>query len=175
MIGMPASGKSTVGLALAEQMGYTFVDVDRVIEAETGQLLKEIIAERGDDGFLKLEEEINAGLQAEKTVFAPGGSVIYGPKAMEHWKEIATIVYLKVSFEELEKRLGNLQERGVVLKDGMTLLDLYHERLPYYDRYADIVMDETGKDFEQTVQELKNLLQGDKTCRIHDSAIRFRG
>ena len=110
MIGMPGSGKSTLGLALAEQIGYTFVDVDRVIEAETGKLLKEIIAEQGDDGFLKVEEEINASLQAERTVFAPGGSVIYGPKAMEHLKEIATIVYLKVPFEELEKRLGNLQE-----------------------------------------------------------------
>ena len=157
MIGMPGSGKSTLGLALAEQIGYTFVDVDRVIEAETGKLLKEIIAEQGDDGFLKVEEEINASLQAERTVFAPGGSVIYGPKAMEHLKEIATIVYLKVPFEELEKRLGNLQERGVVLKDGMTLRDLYNERLPYYDRYAEVIMDETGKDFEQTVTALKEI------------------
>ena len=157
MIGMPGSGKSTLGLALAEQIGYTFVDVDRVIEAETGKLLKEIIAEQGDDGFLKVEEKINASLQAERTVFAPGGSVIYGPKAMEHLKEIATIVYLKVPFEELEKRLGNLQERGVVLKDGMTLRDLYNERLPYYDRYAEVIMDETGKDFEQTVTALKEI------------------
>ena len=157
MIGMPGSGKSTLGLALAEQIGYTFVDVDRVIEAETGKLLKEIIAEQGDDGFLKVEEEINASLRAERTVFAPGGSVIYGPKAMEHLKEIATIVYLKVPFEELEKRLGNLQERGVVLKDGMTLRDLYNERLPYYDRYAEVIMDETGKDFEQTVTALKEI------------------
>ncbi|MBQ6856242.1 MAG: shikimate kinase [Lachnospiraceae bacterium] len=155
MIGMPASGKSTVGLALAEQLNYAFVDVDRVIEAKTGKLLKEIIAEQGDDGFLKVEEEINADLQAEKTVFAPGGSVIYGPKAMEHLKAIATVVYLKVSYEELEKRLGNLQERGVVLKDGMTLRDLYNERIPYYERYADVVMDEAGKDFDQTVQELR--------------------
>lgn len=159
MIGMPGSGKSTLGLALAEQIGYTFVDVDRVIEAETGKLLKEIIAEQGDDGFLKVEEEINASLRAERTVFAPGGSVIYGPKAMEHLKEIATIVYLKVPFEELEKRLGNLQERGVVLKDGMTLRDLYNERLPYYDRYAEVIMDETGKDFEQTVKALKEIFE----------------
>ena len=159
MIGMPGSGKSTLGLALAEQIGYTFVDVDRVIEAETGKLLKEIIAEQGDDGFLKVEEEINTSLQAERTVFAPGGSVIYGPKAMEHLKDIATIVYLKVPFEELEKRLGNLQERGVVLKDGMTLRDLYNERLPYYDRYAEVIMDETGKDFEQTVTALKEIFE----------------
>lgn len=155
MIGMPASGKSTFGRLLAEQIGYSFVDVDTVIQEKTGKLLKEIIAERGDDGFLKLEEEINVGLEMEKTVIAPGGSVIYGPKAMKHLKEIATVVYLKVSYEELEKRLGNLQERGVVLKDGMTLRDLYNERIPYYEQYADMVMDEDGKEYERIVQEMK--------------------
>ena len=161
MIGMPASGKSTLGVLLAKLVGYSFMDVDLVIQERTGKLLKELIAERGDEGFLKLEEEINAGLQAEKTIIAPGGSVIYGARAMEHLKEIATVVYLKLSYEELEKRLGNLQERGVVLKDGMTLCDLYHERVPYYEKYADVVVDETGKDFQQIVHELKEYFDGD--------------
>lgn len=155
MIGMPASGKSTLGVLLAKFMGYSFVDVDLVIQEKTGKLLKEIIAERGDEGFLKLEEEINAGLQVEKTIISPGGSVIYGEKAMKHFKEIGTVVYLKLSYEDLEKRLGNLQERGVVLKDGMTLRDLYNERVPYYERYANVVIDETGKNFEQVVHELQ--------------------
>lgn len=155
MTGMPAAGKSTLGVLLAKFMGYSFVDVDLVIQEKTGKLLKEIIAERGDEGFLKLEEEINAGLQVEKTIISPGGSVIYGEKAMKHFKEIGTVVYLKLSYEDLEKRLGNLQERGVVLKDGMTLRDLYNERVPYYERYADVVIDETGKNFEQVVHELQ--------------------
>ena len=155
MTGMPAAGKSTLGVLLAKFMGYSFVDVDLVIQEKTGKLLKEIIAERGDEGFLKLEEEINAGLQVEKTIISPGGSVIYGEKAMKHFKEIGTVVYLKLSYEDLEKRLGNLQERGVVLKDGMTLRDLYNERVPYYERYANVVIDETGKNFEQVVHELQ--------------------
>ena len=159
MIGMPASGKSTLGLALAEALGYTFVDVDRVIEAKTGKLLKEIIAEQGDEGFIRVEEEINASLQLEKSVIAPGGSVIYGPKAMEHLKDIATVVYLKVSYEELVKRLGNLQERGVVLKDGMTFRDLYQERIRYYEQYADVVVDEEEKDFLQMAEELKRMFK----------------
>lgn len=155
MTGMPASGKSTLGVLLAKFMGYSFLDVDLVIQEKTGKLLKEIIAERGNEGFLKLEEEINAGLQVEKTIISPGGSVIYGEKAMEHFKEIGTVVYLKLAYEDLEKRLGNLQERGVVLREGMTLLDLYNERVPYYERYADVVIDETGKDFEQVEHELQ--------------------
>jgi len=159
MIGMPASGKSTLGLALAEALGYTFVDVDRVIEAKTGKLLKEIIADQGDEGFIRVEEEINASLQLEKSVIAPGGSVIYGPKAMEHLKDIATVVYLKVSYEELVKRLGNLQERGVVLKDGMTFRDLYQERIRYYEQYADVVVDEEEKDFLQMAEELKRMFK----------------
>ena len=87
--------------------------------------------------------------------FAPGGSVIYEAKAMEHYKETATIVYLKLRYEDLESRLGNRVDRGVVLKDGMTLRDLYNERLPYYEKYADITLDETGKEFGELVDELR--------------------
>ena len=118
MIGMPASGKSTIGVLLAKRLGYSFVDVDLVIQEKTGKLLKEIIAEEGDDGFLRVEEQANLDLDVEKSVIAPGGSVIYEAKAMEHYKETATIVYLKLNYEDLESRLGNLVDRGVVLKDG---------------------------------------------------------
>lgn len=155
MIGMPASGKSTIGVLLAKRLGYSFVDVDLVIQEQQGKLLKEIIAERGLTGFMAVEEETNAGLSVKKSVIAPGGSVIYGPKAMEHLKEIGTVVYLKIGYEDLEKRLGNLKDRGVVLKDGMTLRDLYNERVPYYERYADVTVDETGKEFGQIVDELR--------------------
>ena len=108
MIGMPASGKSTIGVLLAKRLGYSFVDVDLVIQEKTGKLLKEIIAEEGDDGFLRVEEQANLELDVEKSVIAPGGSVIYEAKAMEHYKETATIVYLKLRYEDLESRLAVL-------------------------------------------------------------------
>lgn len=155
MIGMPAAGKSTVGVILAKRLGYSFVDVDLVIQAQTGKLLKEIIAEEGDDGFLRIEEEVNASLDVNRSVIAPGGSVIYGAKAMEHLREIGTVVYLKLTYEDLEKRLGNLKDRGVVLKDGMTLRDLYKERSTYYEKYAEVTIDETGKEFGDVVDELR--------------------
>lgn len=159
MIGMPAAGKSTVGVILAKRLGYSFVDVDLVIQKKTGKLLKEIIAEEGENGFLQIEEEINAGLDVENSIIAPGGSVIYGARAMKHLQEIGTVVYLKLTYEDLEKRLGNLQDRGVVLKDGMTLRDLYEERRAYYERYADITIDETGKEFGDVVDELRTYFE----------------
>ena len=160
MIGMPSSGKSTVGVLLAKRLGFSFVDVDIVIQEKEGRLLKEIIADEGMDGFLKVEETINAGLDVKMSVIAPGGSVIYGEKAMKHLKEISEVVYLKMSYEEMEKRIGNVVDRGVALKPGFTLRDPYNERVPYYERYADIVIDEEGKTPGQTVDELRGIIEG---------------
>lgn len=160
MIGMPSSGKSTVGVLLAKRLGFSFVDVDIVIQEKEGRLLKEIIADEGMDGFLKAEETINAGLDVKMSVIAPGGSVIYGEKAMKHLKEISEVVYLKMSYEEMEKRIGNVVDRGVALKPGFMLRDLYNERVPYYERYADIVIDEEGKTPGQTVDELRGIIEG---------------
>ena len=160
MIGMPSSGKSTIGVLLAKRLGFSFVDVDIVIQEKEGRLLKEIIADEGMDGFLKVEETINAGLDVKMSVIAPGGSVIYGEKAMKHLKEISEVVYLKMSYEEMEKRIGNVVDRGVALKPGFTLRDLYNERVPYYERYADIVIDEEGKTPGQTVDELRGIIEG---------------
>ncbi|ADL02730.1 shikimate kinase [Lacrimispora saccharolytica] len=159
LIGMPASGKSTVGVLLAKRLGYSFVDVDIVIQEQEGRLLKEIIAEEGQEGFMAVENRINAGLKAHHSVIAPGGSVIYGKEAMEHLKKISTVVYLKLSYESIEERLGNLVDRGVVLKDGMTLRDLYEERVPYYEKYADIIMDENGLDAGKTVDMLRSIME----------------
>ena len=155
LVGMPASGKSTIGVLLAKRLGYSFVDVDIVIQEKTGQLLKEIIAERGTEGFLKVEETV----ETERSVIAPGGSVIYGPKAMEHLHEISTVVYLKLSYEDVKQRLGDLKDRGVALKDGMTLLDLYNERVPLYEKYADVTIDETGKTLGTCVDELRKIME----------------
>lgn len=159
LIGMPASGKSTVGVLLAKRLGFSFVDVDIVIQEQEGRLLKEIIADEGQDGFLDVENRVNATLSVHNSVIAPGGSVIYGKEAMEHLKKISTVVYLKLSYEELEERLGNLTDRGVVLKEGMTLKDLYNERIPYYEEYADITVDETGIDAGGIVDILRSTLE----------------
>lgn len=159
MIGMPSSGKSTIGVLLAKRLGFSFVDVDIVIQEKTGKLLKEIIAEKGMDGFLEVENQVNAGLSVTGAVIAPGGSVIYGKEAMEHLKEISEVVYLKMSYEEMEKRIGNVVDRGVALKQGFTLRDLYNERVPYYEKYADIVIDEEGKTPGETVDALRAILE----------------
>jgi len=159
LIGMPAAGKSTVGVLLAKRLGYNFVDVDIVIQQKTKKLLKQIIAEEGMDGFMAVENRINAELDVDQSVIAPGGSVIYGKEAMEHLKEISTIVYLKLTYEEVESRLGNLVDRGVVLKNGMTLRDLYNERVPYYEKYADITIQEAGKNVGAVVDELRDMME----------------
>ena len=153
MIGMPSSGKSTIGVLLAKRLGFSFVDVDIVIQEKEGRLLKEIIADEGMDGFLEVENRINAGLDVRLSVIAPGGSVIYGEEAMKHLKEISEVVYLKMSYEEMEQRIGNVVDRGVALKPGFTLRDLYNERVPLYEKYADIVIDEAGKTPGDTVDE----------------------
>ena len=152
MIGMPASGKSTVGVLLAKRIGYQFIDSDILIQNQEKRLLKEIIAQDGLEGFLAIEEQVNRGIQADRAVIAPGGSVIYGKTAMEHLKEIGTVVYL-------EKRLGNLVDRGVALKDGMTLRDLYDERTELYEKYADVTIDETGKTSGKVVDELRAMVE----------------
>lgn len=159
LIGMPASGKSTVGVLLAKRLGYSFVDVDILIQEKERRLLKEIIEEDGLNGFKEVENRINAELLVNRSVIAPGGSVIYGKEAMEHLKEISNIVYLKLTYEDVEERLGDLTDRGVAVEDGMTLRELYEERVPLYEKYADITVEETGKTAGQTVDELRAMME----------------
>ena len=156
LIGMPGVGKSTLGVVLAKELGFEFVDADLLIQKREKRLLKEIIAQDGVDGFLKVEEEVNAEIEAERTIIATGGSVVYSQKAMEHLKSIGKVVYLKLNFDDLNNRLGNLKGRGVVLKDGQTLKSLYEERTPLYEKYADITVSEDGLNLEET---LSNVLQ----------------
>ncbi len=154
LIGMPGVGKSTVGVVLAKKLGYRFLDSDLVIQDKTGKMLHEIISEQGTEGFLRVEEEINASLDCDRTVIATGGSVVYGPKAMEHLSQIGKVVYLKLSCDAIEERLGDLNERGVALKDGQTLQDLYNERVPLYEKYANITVDCENKMIREIVAEL---------------------
>ena len=156
LIGMPGVGKSTIGVILAKVLGYQFIDTDLVIQKEEGKLLKDIIAKVGPEGFIEVENRINASIEAENSIIATGGSVIYGRKAMEHLSTIGTISYLSLPFEELEKRVSDIKGRGVVLKEGQTLKDLYYERTPLYEKYADIVIDEKGLNVEETIDKILN-------------------
>lgn len=158
LIGMPAAGKSVIGVLLAKSTGLNFVDTDLMIQKQEKRLLKEIIAQDGLDGFLAIENKVNASVEEESAIIAPGGSVIYGKEAMEHLKQISTIVYLKVSYEEISSRLGDLKDRGVALKNGMTLQDLYEERTPLYEQWADLIVDEYKKTPGMIVAEIKEKL-----------------
>lgn len=154
LIGMPTSGKSTVGVVLAKKIGYSFIDTDLLIQEKEGRLLREIISQEGIEGFQAIENQINAAVEAEHAVIAPGGSVVYGKEAMEHFKKTSRIIYLKIAYEELEQRMGDVVNRGVTLREGMTLLDLYKERVPLYEKYADSIVDEKGKTLGQVVSEV---------------------
>ena len=141
LIGMPGCGKSTVGVVLAKAMGLDFVDSDLVIQKEMGMKLSQLIDQHGDDGFRAIENRINAELTVENSVVATGGSVVYGEEAMRHLKTIGTVIYLKLSCEAIDDRLGDLHARGVTIKPGWTLRDLYNERIPLYEKWADITVD----------------------------------
>ena len=164
LIGMPSSGKSTVGVLLAKRLGLQFIDTDLLLQQKTGSLLHETIATKGHDAFLALENSLCADLAVTNTVIATGGSVVYGKEAMEHLRAIGHVVYLKISYDTLTKRLGDYVHRGVVLREGMTLLDLYRERTALYEKYADIVIDEEicagglGETLEKTVLCCANLV-----------------
>ena len=161
LIGMPAVGKSTVGVIVAKRLGYNFIDTDILIQEETGKLLREIIAQQGIEGFLKVEDAVNSRVNVTKTVISPGGSVVYCENAMKHYKEIGKILYLKVSYETISKRLKNAKKRGVVLKEGQTLEDLYNERVKLFEKYADITVSEDGCSLEETID---NVLQALENC-----------
>ena len=145
LIGMPGVGKSTAGVILAKVLGYEFVDADLVIQKEEGKLLKEIIEEVGTDGFIAVENRVNSSLEVDHS-------------------SIGTVVYLQLPFEELNRRLSDIKGRGVVLKDGQTLKDLYEERVPLYEKYADITVNEYGLNVEQTIDKILSL-RNEKKCK----------
>lgn len=151
LIGMPAVGKSTVGVVAAKRLGYEFIDTDLLIQKQENRLLKEIIEDEGIDGFLSIENQVNRDVQAERTVISPGGSVVYCQEAMEHYKEIGVVVYLRASFDTINNRIRNAKSRGVVLKEGQTLEMLYEERVKLFETYADITIDEDGKNLGETI------------------------
>ncbi|MBE5941406.1 MAG: shikimate kinase [Lachnospiraceae bacterium] len=159
LIGMPSCGKSTIGVVLAKVLGYRFVDSDLVIQERTGKLLSEIIEEEGLEAFNQIENEINASLDYHKAIIATGGSVIYGKKAMEHLRSIGKIVYIELPFETLKERIGDLNARGVSIKEGQSFRQLYEERKPLYEQYADVTISADGLSIREVVSRLKEQLQ----------------
>ena len=160
LIGMPGAGKSTLGVVLAKILGYEFIDADLLIQSKLDKTLQKIIDACGPDGFIEVENEVVCTLSASRAVIATGGSAVYSDEAMNHLKSIGTVVYLRVSYEELESRLGGLHERGVVMKNGMgmSLADLYEERRPLYEKYADVTIDIDGLSVRDAARRLVDQL-----------------
>ena len=155
LIGMPSSGKSTAGKLAAERLNFRFIDGDTLLIEKTGKSLSAIIEERGTEGFLALEEELLCAIDGNRLVIAPGGSVVYEANAMAHLEALGTVVYLKVGLEEVKKRIPSFTARGVVMQGNLSSLDeLYTERTPLYEQYADITLDCTGKTPAETAEEI---------------------
>lgn len=159
LIGMPGVGKSTIGVILAKIIGYSFCDTDLIIQRASGKLLSEMIAENGIDGFIKIENSVNASLSTRRTVIATGGSVVYGEEAMENLRSLGTVVYLKQRFEILDARLSDIKGRGVVLREGQDLRALFDERAPLYEKYAHISVDLGRGSVEQNVDKVVKALK----------------
>ena len=159
LIGMPGSGKSTVGVVLAKLLGLHFCDTDLVLQQHCGKKLQEIIRTKGDAAFFRHEEEVLAALDVQNTVIATGGSAVYSDRAMQHLKAGGKYVYLKVAADEIERRLANFSDRGVVIADGMTLADLYAARKPLYEKYADITVSAEGGTVWDTARRIAEALR----------------
>ena len=159
LIGMPGSGKTTVGTYLSELIGYGYIDSDSVIVAREGMRLPEIIEQKGREAFLDIEAKVNYEICASRCVIATGGSVIYREKALQALKKIGKVVYLKLSYEEIDRRLGDLKARGVALKEGFTLRDLYNERVPLYEKYADVVVYLDGLTVEESAKAIEEAIR----------------
>lgn len=158
LIGMPGCGKSTVGVVLAKALGMDFVDSDLLIQRSQGMRLHQIIEQVGDDGFRQIENRVNTEIQADNCVIATGGSAVYGREAMEHLRSIGTVVYLELSCQQVQERLGDLRARGVSMKPGQTLQDLYQERVPLYEHWAHCTIHCGGLQLRQVVGKILSQL-----------------
>lgn len=158
LIGMPGSGKSTIGVVLAKKLGYRFIDSDLIIQEKYDKTLERLIEENGEAGFIQIENEVNCSIDVKKTVIATGGSAVYGAEAMKHFRDIGTIIYLEVSYEQLEERLGSLHERGVVSNGKTTVKEIYEDRKSLYKKYADITVFLDKKLLRESVEEIYDLV-----------------
>ncbi|WP_160036852.1 shikimate kinase [Paenibacillus sp. An7] len=159
LIGMSGAGKSTLGVLLAKALGMNYVDTDIVIQNQEERLLQDILAEEGVSKFMEIEERVVSGLELENSIISTGGSVIYSEKAMNSLKQDGQIIYLQLPYEELERRLGDITTRGIVIKEGQSLKDVFDERVPLYIRYSDTILDCSNKSIEDCVSELIEIIQ----------------
>lgn len=154
LIGMPGSGKSTCGVLVAKALLKNFYDTDLLLQGLEGKRLQDIIDQMGIDYFVSAEERAILSLNIDATVIATGGSVIYSEGAMEHLRSLGKVIYLHLSYDTMVNRIKNITTRGVVLQNGETLLDMYNERLPLYQKYADEIITCDDFDIERTVEEI---------------------
>jgi len=159
LIGMPGSGKSTSGILLAKTLGLSFTDTDLLIQQQEGILLQELVNQKGFFEFVEIEERIVSEISVSRSVISTGGSVVYSEKSMDRFQKIGVIVYLDVSFPEIMRRIQNISTRGIALKDGQSLENLYDERLPLYQKYADLTVSGDGKTIEEMVTEIAEKLR----------------
>lgn len=163
LIGMPAAGKSTLGVLLAKATGRSFLDTDVHIQARQGRTLQRILAEEGIGGFRRIEEQGVLALECRDTVIATGGSVVYGEGAMEHLKAGGIVVYLQLPLNILARRIKDFTRRGVVMTADQTLADLFAERDPLYRHYADVTLDCRACTHEQVIERILAALGRDAT------------
>jgi len=155
LIGLPGSGKSTLGVLMAKYLGYSFLDADIVIQETTGKLLSEIIDDVGPEGFIEVENRIGCGINVDRTVIATGGSAVLGREAMEHYRENGKVIYLQMSYDEMLRRVSSdLRRRGVVIREGQTPRDMFEERCKLYTTYADVTIAEEHLNMEETLQKI---------------------
>ena len=160
LIGMSGAGKSTLGVLLGKALGMGYIDTDIIIQQAEGRLLQDIIDNDGTEKFLNIEEKVICQLNLTNTVIATGGSAVYSEKAMQCLRQDGQVIYLHVPFEEIEKRLKNITTRGIVIKKGSSLRDVYEERVPLYKKYADMTVDISNCDIEQSVNQIINVYKG---------------
>lgn len=155
LIGMPAAGKSTIGVILAKTLGFEFIDTDLIIQKQTGKLLQEIIDKDGLDRFCICEER--AVMSVEQTgnaVIATGGSAVYSRDAMLFLKKSSVVYYLSLPTDELLKRLDNIKTRGIAMRPDESVDEVFAHRKALYEEYADVIVDCFGKTTEQIVAEI---------------------
>ena len=156
LIGMPGSGKSTVGVVLAKALGMRFLDVDLVIQEREGELLQTLIDQRGVESFLDLERDAICALDCRGTVVAPGGSCVCREASMAHMRRLGRVVYLQLSLPEVEGRIHNQASRGIALSPGQTLADVYRYRAPLYEACAHVAVTAGGQSLAETVEAVRN-------------------